>query len=232
MINEEKWTNSLPKPNIKTEEKKDHTDDYRWISTIPKKKTFSVLGKYSLMTGLFICGLLFVSVIKNETRNLEKEINSLTAFNKEVKYSLEQATLDNEVITSPENISILAKEYLNSEFVYYKKSQIKRLVDPIEVVSKPNAENKNLQNKIKLTIAKNIKKKKKEIAKLQELYRNPKDIPNEFKTEVAKKIREKKLELKNIYNSPKGVVTIEKAQKWAAIQVAKLFFGIPVVPGK
>ena len=232
MINKEKWINSLPQQSIKSDEKTNHTDDYRWVNTIPQKNTFSLLGKYSLMTVLFICGLMFVSVIKNETRNLEKEINNLTAFNKEVAYSLNQTILDNEVITSPKNISRLAKEHLNTDFIYYKKSQIKRLGDVSEVVDKPNTENNNLSNKIKLTITKKVEKKKKEIAKLQELYSNPKKIPTEIKTEVSKKIKEKKKELKNIYNSPKDIITFARAQRWAVIQVAKLFLGIPIVPGK
>ena len=70
------------------------------------------------MAVLFVCGLLFVSVIKNETRNLEKEINSLRASNNVIKFNLDQAILDNEVITSPENISRLAKEYLNTDLVF------------------------------------------------------------------------------------------------------------------
>ncbi len=232
MINKEKWIDSLPQQNKQLDEKKNHTDDYRWVNTLPQKNTFSVLGKYSLMTVIFICGLMLVSVVKNETRNLEKEIDNLVKFNQEVKYSLNQAILDHEVITSPENISKLAKEYLNTEFTYYKKSQIRKLGDNSDIVSQNNIENKNLSNKIKSNIAKKINKKKKEIAKLQKLYSNPKEIPAEIKTEVAKKIKEKKIELKNIYNSPKEIFTLERAQRWGVIQVAKLFFGIPIVPGK
>ena len=154
MINKEKWIDSLPKQNAQFDKKKDHIDDYRWLNTLPQKNTFSVLGKYSLMTVIFICGLMFVSVVKNETRNLEKEINNLTKFNDEVKYSLDQAILDHEVITSPENISKLAKEYLNTEFTYYKKSQIRKLGDNSDIATKNNTKDKNLSNKIKLKIAK------------------------------------------------------------------------------
>ena len=184
------------------------------------------------MAVLFVCGLLFVSVVKNGTRNLEKEINNLRASNNVIKFNLDQAILDNEVITSPENISLLAKEHLNIDYISYKKSQIKKLDGDTPIISKLNKKNNNLSTKIKLEIAKKIKKKKTEIKKLQNLYSKPESIPGEIKTQVAKKIEEKKVELKNLYNSPKKTINLEKARNWAAVQVVKVFLGIPIVPGK
>ena len=195
------------------------------------------------MTVLFVFGLLIVSIIKNETRNLEKEIDSLRASNKMIKFNLDQAILDNEVITSPENISRLAKEYLNTDFISYKKSQLRQLYGDTEIISKLNKNNnistvklkeKNnyLPAKIKLVIKKKIEKKKTEIRKLQELYSNPASIPAEVKTQIASKIKEKKIELKNLYSSPKKIITLEKARSWTIIQIAKLFLGIPTVPWK
>ena len=76
MINQDKWVDSLPNANIKFNEKANQLDHYRWVNTIPKKETYNVVQKYSgvrkysLMAVLFVCGLLFVSVVKNETRNL------------------------------------------------------------------------------------------------------------------------------------------------------------------
>ena len=84
MINQDKWISSLRKTNIKFDEKIIQVDHHRWENTIPKKDTFntvkkhsfntvkkySLIKKYSLMTTLFVCGLLFVSAVKNETRNL------------------------------------------------------------------------------------------------------------------------------------------------------------------
>ena len=81
-------------------------------------------------------------------------------------------------------------------------------------------------------ITKKIEKKKTEIRKLQELYSNPESIPDEIKTQVATKIEEKKNELKNLYSSPKETITLKKVQKWAAIQVVKVFLGMPIIPGK
>ena len=140
--------------------------------------------------------------------------------------------MDNEVITSPENISLLAKEYLNIDFISYKKSQIRQLDGDTTIISKLNKKNNNLSTKIKSGIAKTIEKKKTEIKKLQDLYSKPESIPSEIKKHVAKKIEEKKVELKNLYTSPKKTINLEKARKWAVVQVVKVFLGIPVVPGK
>jgi len=85
---------------------------------------------------------------------------------------------------------------------------------------------------MKLVIKKKIEKKKTEIRKLQELYSKPESIPGEVKTQIASKIKEKKIELKNLYSSPKKIITLEKTWKWATVQIAKLFLGIPIVPGK
>ena len=238
MINQDKWINSIPKTIIKFNEEENQVDHYRWVNTIPKKNIhnavikYSAVKKYSLMGVLFVFGLLFVSVVKNETRNLGKEIDSLRASNNVIKFNLDQAMLDSEVITSPENISLLAKEYLNINFVSYKKSQIKQLDEDTEIIIKPDKKNNNLSKKIKLKIKKKIEKKKTEIKKLQELYSNPKAVPGEIKIQVAKKIEEKKKELKNLYNSPKETITLEKAKKWVAVQVAKVFLGIPIIPGR
>ena len=240
MINKEKWVDSLPQeklgygriPHIQTKIKANQIDNYRWVNTIVKKKTVSVLGKYSFITVLFIFGLLFVSVVKNETRNLEKEINTLTALNNAIKFNWDQALLDNEVITSPENISKLAKEHLNANFTSYKKSQIKGLSEHSEPVAKLTKKSSSLSKKIKKGIGKEIKKKKTEIKKLQDLYSNPKSIPKEIKTEVAKKIKEKKIELKNLYSEPTANIFQNRTYRWAAVQVVKLFLGIPVVPGR
>ena len=251
MINQDKWISSLRKTNIKFDEKIIQVDHHRWENTIPKKDTFntvkkhsfntvkkySLIKKYSLMTILFVCGLLFVSAVKNETRNLEKEINNLRASNNVIKFNLDQAILDNEVITSPENIARLAKEYLNTDFISYKKSQIKHLDEHTETFTKTeNAKtkkkNNNLKESIKLEFTKKIEKKKTEIRKLQELYSNPESIPDEIKTQVATKIEEKKNELKNLYSSPKETITLKKVQKWAAVQVVKVFLGMPIIPGK
>ena len=249
MINRDKWIGSLPNINTEFNKITNQLDYDRWINTIPKKNTYrsvkkntySSVKKYSLIVTLFVCGLLFVSAIKNETRNLQKIINNLEASINVIKFNLDQAILDNEIITSPENISLLAKEYLSIDLVSYKRSQIKRLNDENKKFTKINKirkekinkkKIKNLSDNIKTQIAKKVDKKKTEIIKLQELYSNPKSIPNAVKTQVATKIEEEKVKLKNIYNSPKDIMTFEKIGKWSMVQVVKVFLGMPVIPGR
>ena len=241
MINKDKWIGSLPGKNTRFSNTINQLDHDKWIKTIPKKKPHNSVQKYSLISIVFVCGLLFVSVIKNETRNLQREINNLETSINLIKFNLDQAFLDNEVITSPENISRLAKEYLNINFVSYKKNQIERLSDDMDAISKLVEKdvssklvekNEKLSENLKKGIAKKIEKKRTEIRKLQQLYAQPETIPEEIKIQVAKKIKKKKIELKKLYSSPKEVITLEKAQKWAAVQVVKVFLGMPIIPGK
>ena len=250
MINNDKWIASLPKINLGSHDKKNQIDHERWINTIQKKSTNHSMQKYSLVVVLFFCGLLFVSALKNETRNLQKEINNLQASIDVIKFNLGQAILDNEVLTSPENISLLAKEYLNLNLVSYKRSQINQLsgknqmklinddnkkIAGINKLKKEQINEKNIKklpNNIESKILKEIEVKKAEVKKLQKLYRNPKLIPGEVRAKVTKIIKKKKSELNNIYKEPRNIITYERFGKWGAIQVVKLFFGIPVIPGK
>jgi len=236
MINEKKWIGSLSGINKNYNREINQIDNNIWINTIPKKNTYNSFKKYSLTGILFVCGLLFVSALKNETRNLQKEVNNLEASIHVIKFNLDQARLDYEVITSPENISQLATEHLNNEFTFYKKSQIRVLNDKEKVFTKVNKfkkeKNKKKTNKdfvnLKIQVSKRIEQKKAEIKKLQELYSNPKSIPGE----VAKKIKKKKDELKKIYTTPEDKALVTRAQRWAALQVVKAFLGMPVIPGK
>ena len=237
MINNDKWINSLPNAKTKHDKELFQIDNDKWINTIPKKNTFNSVKKYSLMTIVFIFGLFFVSFVKNETRDLEKEISYLKASISSIEFNLKQAILDNEVITSPENISKLAKEYLNNDLIYYKKSQIKNLNKNNETLKKSSKKNNievlnNLPENVKAHVKKKIKKKKKELAKLQELYNDPRAIPDEVKTKVAKQIQKKKFELKSLYETPKEVVTIKRIGKWGAVQMVKVALGMPVIPGR
>ena len=241
MINQDKWVNSLPKINTEFGKIKDQLDHDRWTNTLPKKNTYNSVKKYSLIITLFVCGLLFVSAIKNETRNLQKEINNLQASINVTKFNLDQANLDNEVITSPDNISQLAKEFLDIDLTSYKRSQIKQLNTESEKLTELNKikkekikkkKIKNLSASIKTQVAKKMEKKKTEIKKLQELYSNPETIPKEIKTQVSTTIKEKKIELSNIYSSPKDLFTLERVSRWSVVQIVKLFLGMPIIPGR
>lgn len=245
MINQDKWISSLPKTNTEFNKITNQLDHGKWINTIPKRNTYNYnynyVKKYSLMAILFVCGLLLVSAVKNETRNLQKIINNLETSVNVIKFNLDQAILDHEVITSPENISLLAKEHLDIDLVSYRRFQIKQLNNENKRFTKVNKTKKekinkkmkkNLSTSIKTQVVKRIEKKKTEIRKLQELYSNPGSIPDEIRTQVAIKIEEKKIELKNIYNAPKDIFTLEDVARWSVVQVVKLFLGMPAIPGR
>ncbi len=204
MINKQKWLESLTKVNHNFKEGTGQIDHARWLNSVPKRTTYNSVKKYSLVTVLFICGLFFVSALKNETRSLQKEISSLQASIDSIKFEVTQAILDNEVISSPENISQLAKKYLSNDFSSYKKSQIKELNE--ENINKTiilKKENNN--NKVNMKFIKN---------------------------KIVKKIEQKKENVKNIYNSPKDAISSAKAQRWAAVQLVKAFLGMPIIPGR
>lgn len=238
MINKEKWENLLQKNNNLDSGVSDHVNTNKWINTISKQNKYSSIKKYSILVTLFVSGLMLIPVVKNETRNLQKEINNLKASINVIKSNLHQTILDNEVITSPENIARLAKENLNIDLVFYKRSQIKKLGEENKIVTslqkvdiKKNS-SKSISKILKLKVNKKITETKTEVKKLQELYRNPKLIPKKIKTQVIKKIDKKKLAIRDIYRSPKEVITLERAQRWGVVQVVKLFLGIPVFPGR
>ena len=237
MINEEKWLRSLAivKPDLKEAGSGELYSDT--IEAIPKKNTYSSIKKYSLVAILFVGGLLFVSAIKNETRSLQREINILHASISEIKFNLNQALLDNEVMTSPENVSRLAKEYLEDDLVFYERSQIRRKGENNQlltksILKKENSKINKLGEKTKKGIAKKIKTKKEELKKLQEIYSNPSEIPKEAKVTFQKKIKTIKEELVLLKESPKDALISEKITKWGGIQLVKAFLGIPVIPGK
>jgi len=250
-----RWVNTIPFIGAKSNQENYKLDSNKWINTLPGKDNNTLIlsnvvtsnpksgsgKKYFLTIIVFVMGLILVSAIKNGTRNLQKEINNLEASVNVIKFNLDQAILDNEVITSPDNISLLAKEYLNIDLVSYKKSQIKKFRDENEKFTKVNKikkekinkkKIKNLSDSIKTQVAKRIEIKKTEMRKLQELYYNPKSIPKEIKTQVAVQIEEKKNEIRNIYSAPKDIFTLERVGRWSLIQIVKLFLGMPIIPGR
>ena len=213
---------------------KDHNEEI--IDNIDYKKNSNFSGKkYSLIGVFFICGLLIVSLVKNNTRDLQKEISNLKASNRLLQYNFDQALLDNEVITSPENISLLAREYLNTDFKFYKKSQIKNLDENLyeNLAKKEEVKNeKKITEVIKTKLQNNIKKKKQDLKKLEAMYKKPDEIPEQIKMQLTKRIENKKNTIKNIYSSPMDVITLEKIRKWGAVQIVKVFLGIPIMPGR
>ena len=198
-----------------------------------KKKNSTKIKKFSFTIALFVIGIVFVSVIKNKTRNLQKEINNLKASINYLESSLHKATLDYEVITSPQNISMLAEKYLENEFISYKKSQIKIFNEESKIKQKVNLNTNNkTENKIKLKVTKKIQDKKMQLKKLQELYSKPTEIPEVVKNSFAKKMEKKKTELENLYKNPKEAISSQRIQQWGVIQIVKAVLGVPIIPGR
>jgi hypothetical protein len=161
-----------------------------------------------------ISGLIFTSLIKNKTRLLEKdllyldnEINSLTSI-------LSEASLDFQYLTTPKNISLLAKNFLDENFLYYKKSQIKKSIK----AEKDLVILKKLRNDRTFNYSSTEKSvnKKSNIAK---------SIDN------SQMLTVKKIDNRQPKKSEKIIVS-KKVQKWAGLQIIKALLGIPSIPGK
>lgn len=236
MINNNKWVNSLPKQNKYFNDIKNPLDHDIWLKTISKKEAYTTRTKYYLTTILFICGLLFVSVVKNETRNLQKTINTLETSINYINFNLDQAILDYEVITSPENISLLAEEHLNTKLKAYKSFQIiNSNFNHNSIKNSNNASNKKSKSfpaSIKKQLAKNVEINKMKVREIQQFYANPKLIPTKIRKKLSLSVEEKKSKIESIINDPHDIFTAQKISKWTAMQVVKLFFGMPVIPGR
>jgi len=232
--------------NTESDQKKYQLDQQRWISTLSsysKQKENREVKKYSIGVILFVFGLVLISIIKNETRNLQKEITNLRDSINSIKFELYQARLDHDVIASPENISRLAKEHLESDYNYYKRSQIRHLNQKEKILTKlektklkkiitNKKRNKAAKSAKKLQIVKKIEINETELIKSQYIYSKPKNLPHDIKLQIAKKIETKKRELKKFYSDPYEIIKSKKAQQWMGLQVVKVFLGIPIVPGK
>ena len=226
---------------VESNQEKYQLDSNRWISTLPKKKTDNTVRKYSLTIFLFVVGLILVSTIKNETRNLQKKINNLKASINVLKTDLHQATLDHEVITSPENISQLAKEYLEFDLISYEKSQIKQLNKRVKTFTRLEKtkhkktfkkKSNEITEEINISIAKKNEATKTGLKKLQEFYSKPEKLPGEIKLLLVKNIESKKNKLKRLYSEPNDIIKLGKVQRWAGLQVVKAILGMPIVPGR
>ena len=213
MTDPRKWIKTLPhSKTVDANASEYQLDHERWVDTIKKTNKKKSLSMNLLISSIFIIGLVFISAIKNKTKNLQKEINELQTSINELKLNLHYATLENELITSPENIYILAKENLDTNLVSYKHSQIKYL-----------NEKKNYKNNLQKTKLNKIVKK------------DEKKLSQKLKIKVAKKIEDKKKELKKLqehYNEPKSLIKSPKAQRWVVLQVVKALVGMPVIPGR
>ena len=161
-----------------------------------------------------VLGLVFTSFIKNKTRLLEKELANL---NNEIFFitsDLTEATLDFEYLTTPKNISFLAKDFLDGNFSYYKESQINRSIE-----KRKNLNNLEKSNKYNVS-SENFSK-----------YIIEKDLKFIKSTNIKRLLVDKSISYKQEKESENTLYS-KKVQKWAGIQIVKAFFGLPVIPGK
>ena len=79
---------------------------------------------------ILLSGLIFTSLIKNKTRLLEKELLDLDNEINSLSSNLAEATLDFQYLTTPKHISLLATDFLDENFSYYKESRIKKSIKP------------------------------------------------------------------------------------------------------
>ena len=227
-INTDKW--SPPPPDTGVIPEKYRFNPNKWVNI--EKKNIHPKKKYYLATIFFITSLIAVSTIKNETRNLEKEIVDLQASLSSIKITLHEAILDHEVITSPENISKLAEEHLENNFSFYKKDQLRQINDDEKLSAKLDKKTKKISDKVKIQLSKKIEEKKAELKYYKSLYSEPEKLPEEIKSKISKNIATTKEELEKLYSDPQGTIKSQKIQRWAMLQIIKAFFGIPIVPGK
>ena len=103
-------------------------------------------------------GLIFTSLIKNKTRLLEKELLYLDNEVNSLSSNLSEANLDFQYLSTPKHISLLAKNFLDENFLYYKESQIKKSIKLEEdLVILEKLKNDNTFNQ--LSIEESINKK-------------------------------------------------------------------------
>jgi len=237
-----KWLETLPNKGGALSKNTDgQISGDKFIDSLPKKKTDNRTKIYSLVVFIFVLGLISVSLIKNKTRILQKEINNLQTKVNSLKLELHQSELDYQFLSSPKNLSILAEKYLDYNFITYKKSQINKLEDERKFYAKlelkkketnSNKKMKTIKKKVKENISRKIENKKMQLKKLEELYSKPEKIPEKMKLQVKKKIKKTKEEISNLYSNPDDVIRSTKTQKWIGIQIVKAFLGLPMVPGK
>jgi hypothetical protein len=161
-----------------------------------------------------ISGLIFTSLIKNKTRLLEKELFYLDKEINILSSDLSEANLDFHYLTTPERISLLAKNFLNENFIYYKESQIKKSIKPEKdlIILKKTRNNYIFSQ---LSTRKFTNKKTNII----------KDIDSE------QLFTAKRIDNRNPQKSKK-IVSSKKVQQWAGLQIIKALLGIPTIPFK
>jgi len=150
-----------------------------------------------------ISGLIFTSLVKNKTRLLEKELLYLDNEINSLNFNLNEASLDFEYLTTPKHISLLAKDFLDEDFSYYKESQIKKPIKPekdLAILKKSKNDNTVSQFSTEESVNK--------------------------KSNVAKEIDNRQSQ------GLKKIAVSKKVHNWVGLQIVKSFLGIPAIPVK
>ena len=161
-----------------------------------------------------ISGLIFTSLIKNKTRLLEKELVYLDNEINSLSSNLAEASLDFQYLTTPKHISLLAENFLDENFSYYKESQIQKSIKPqkdLIILKKLKNDNTSSQ----LSTEESVNKKSNVV----------KEIDNK------QLLITERIDKKNSQKEKKKIV-LKKIQKWMSIQAIKVFLGIPNIPVK
>jgi len=150
-----------------------------------------------------ISGLIFTSLIKNKTRLLEKELIYLDNEINSLSSDLSEASLDFQYLATPKHISLLAKNFLDENFSYYKESQIQKLIKPEkDLVILEKSKNDNTFSH--LSTEESVNKK----------------------SNVTKEIDNRQSQ------GSKEIAVSQKVYNWMGLQIIKSLFGIPAIPVK
>lgn len=175
----------------------------KWIAVHNKNKTST--KKYFFTSIFFIIGIVFITLIKNETRSIQQEIVNLKNSIRDIKIQLHEATLDHQILTSPEYISELASQNLDENFLVFERSQI----EDIKL------------NIFKITKVIESNKKEEKNASLENIIAD-KNISS-FK-------QNKSIGKADIYEEP--FLTQKKVNQWVIVQIFKAIIGLPPLPVK
>ena len=81
------------------------------------------MKKYIFLIFFFIFGIFFISNIKNETRDIEKNIRNINAKIFTLNAELHEAGLDYNYLSSAANLSILSEKIFKDKLNFYDTKQ-------------------------------------------------------------------------------------------------------------
>ena len=81
------------------------------------------MKKYIFLISFFIFGIFFISIIKNETREIEKNIKNINIQIFNLNAELYEARLDYNYLSSAANLSILSEKIFKDKLNFYDTKQ-------------------------------------------------------------------------------------------------------------